>query len=257
MNGRQEKTLKIEKRIKIRLESMPNVVSDFYYNMKGKTASTKEVYIGHIASFLDYFGDDFMDVTIADIDRYMDSCRYRIDNNGNQVALNNSKSDIIRLSNIKNYIAVPIENDDPNTLHFSNTNYWHNNGLISPYNANGASYDGNPYPYVYDSNSNLYNYVEDYVEELITNQGAPSTISGRVLSYEEAEGLGCQYDFDYETGTCSSAQSWVYSTSYWLGSAYGSSLWNVYSGANFFSTSFNYDGSLGLRPVIVVSASEF
>ena len=177
------------------------------------------------------------------------------DNNGNQVALNNSKSDIIRLSNIKNYIAVPIENDDPNTLHFSNTNYWHNNGLISPYNANGASYDGNPYPYVYDSNSNLYNYVEDYVEELITNQGAPSTITGRLLSYEEAEALGCNAG----SKNCSSAPSWVYNTSYWLGSAYPYSyLWGVLSGANFGRYDLNGgDGSLGLRPVIVVSSSEF
>jgi len=74
---------------------------------------------------------------------------------------------------------------------FSSTNYWDDTegNLLSPYNANGASYSGNPYPYVYDSNSNIYQYISGnggYVDKL-KEMGAPSTITGRLLSYEEAD----------------------------------------------------------------------
>ncbi len=91
---------------------------------------------------------------------------------------------------------------------FSSTNYWDDGdgNLLSPYNANGVAYYGNPSPYIYNKNlkdveqiqdnnavypkiqDNGYTiayYVENYVAKL-KEIGAPSTIEGRLLSYEEA-----------------------------------------------------------------------
>ena len=137
---------------------------------------------------------------------------------------------------------------------FSSTNYWDDgNGTLSPYNANGASYDGNPKPFVYDTNSNIYQYISGnggYVDKL-KEMGAPSTITGRLLSYEEADSAQSIED----NGT-----SIIFDGSqiYWLGSAnYGYSVWRVGSGGSSFGgSSYNNDGTYGVRPVIEISTSE-
>ena len=146
------------------------------------------------------------------------------------------------------------------TLEFSDEPYWdpYGDGLISPYNANGASYDGNLFPRVYDSNSNLYNYVEDYVQLLKDDMNAPSSVTGRLLYQEEAVALGCSEDSYYcneeDGGT---APEWVYSTSYWLGSAYYNAYLFVimYDGA-FYYSDFDDINDFGLRPVIIVSQAD-
>ena len=148
------------------------------------------------------------------------------------------------------------------TVAFSQTNYWNDeNGLISPYNANGASYDGNPYPFVYNSalttapdfendgfNTTGYSiayYVEEYVTAL-KGMGAPAGITGRLLTYEEADaaktiednGTSIIFDGQY----------------YWLGSAVGSDVWNVYD-SNFDNYGcYLYDHN-GVRPVIEIPTS--
>ena len=158
--------------------------------------------------------------------------------------------------------AVGYYNDQYySTVAFSSTNYWDDgNGLISPYNANGASYDGNPYPFVYNSslttapdfendgfNTSGYSiayYVEQYVTALKT-MGAPSTITGRLLTYEEADAAqtiednGTSIIFDGEY--------------YWLGSANNSDgVWYV-DDSDF---NLNYAGCSGVRPVIEIPTSE-
>ena len=118
---------------------------------------------------------------------------------------------------------------------FTNNIYWQsNNDLASPYNDNGdIHWDANRWslkristneivtPYVYDSNSNVYQYISGengYVNRLI-EMGAPSTITGRLLSYEEAQ----TYSNLQSEGT-----SVIYgNSSYWLGSA--DSIYNVWS----------------------------
>jgi len=139
------------------------------------------------------------------------------------------------------------------TVAFSSTRYWDNSGLLSPYNANGASYSGNPYPYVYDSNSNIYQYISGengYVDKLKA-MGAPSTITGRLLTFEEAntaqsiEDNGTSIIFDGRQ-------------SYWLGSAGdGLSVWYVRGGdSDFGSTDSSDDRDYGVRPVIEIPTSE-
>lgn len=136
-------------------------------------------------------------------------------------------------------------------VEFSESAYWDSdgNGLISQYNANGASYDGNPYPYVYDSNSNVYQYISGengYVNRLKA-MGAPSTITGRLLTYEEANNAKTVED---------EGNSIIFNNStYWLGSAHGdNNVWSVPSGY-IVSAGYN-DCGLGVRPVIEINTSD-
>ena len=143
---------------------------------------------------------------------------------------------------------------------FSSTEYWDDGGLKSEYAkdlyGNPASYSGNPYPYVYDNTSTTAPNFSDecdhstncwytpgysiayYVEQYITTlkgMGAPSTITGRLLSYEEADDAQSIED----NGT-----SIIFNdTDYWLGSA-----------SSFHALGVG-DGS-AVRPVIEIPTSE-
>ena len=131
--------------------------------------------------------------------------------------------------------------DDPiiGTVAFSSTNYW--SSSVSSYPS-----------YVYNSSSTTYQYVENYKSYL---EGLGASIEdARLISYEELEKLGCSGD-DYD---CSGAPSWVYATTYWSGSAYGTNdVWFVSSNAYFVYYYYYSDDHRGVRPVIEISTSEF
>ena len=152
-------------------------------------------------------------------------------------------------------ITYKQEQTSPDTISFIISNiYWHNstnNSLYSDYskdiNGNEASYSGNPYPYIYNSNSRTYAYVDGYVSDLKTIYGAPSTIIGRLLTNEEAS--------DSTIFADSTARS--NGKSYWLGSAENS--YNVR--IVFFTGVISYNssgdgGSVGVRPVIIVPTAD-
>ena len=126
------------------------------------------------------------------------------------------------------------------TTKFSNTNYW--SSTVSSYPA-----------YVYDSNSTLYSYVENYKTYLSTLGVTPN--EARLITYEELESLGCKGS----SSSCKNAPSWVYATSYWLGSADSSnSVWRVTSDGIFGGLAPNsLDNTYGCRPVIVISKDYF
>ena len=125
--------------------------------------------------------------------------------------------------------------------------YWHdmaNDKLLETY---GTSYPA----YVYDNNSKLYNHVENY-ESYLKGKGYNS-VEARLMTYEEAEDLGCVRS----DNTCEAAPSWVYSNSYWLGSADGSDfVWRVGSDGYFGYDYFDDDYDIGVRPVITILKSE-
>ena len=76
----------------------------------------------------------------------------------------------------------------------------------------------------------------------------------RPITYEELIQLGC----NTTTSNCLSAPTWVYSTSYWSGTASKSNaLWHVNSDADFYSRTYNVKYFLGIRPVIEIPISEF
>ena len=115
---------------------------------------------------------------------------------------------------------------------FSNTNYW--SSTVSSYPA-----------YVYDSNSTLYSYVENY-KTYLTTLGVIIN-EARLITIEELTSLGCA------SSSCYYAPSWVSATSYWTGTAYNTKiLWNVDSGKGFYSN-YPYNNHFGVRPVIVIS----
>ena len=134
---------------------------------------------------------------------------------------------------------------------FSSTSYWFDGTNRVLKNQYGSSYPA----YVYDNNSILYQYVDNYVTYL-NNQGV--NVTGRLISNEELVSLGCIYKIS--KGYCDSnedhggtAPSWVYQTSYWSGSAQGaSSLMSVTSDGGFDYLYFNY--SSGVRPVIILES---
>lgn len=144
---------------------------------------------------------------------------------------------------------------------FSENLYWNSNDdIASPYNDNGdIHWDANGwslkristnetvYPYVYDSNSNVYQYISGengYVNRLI-EMGAPSTITGRLLSYEEAE----TYRNVKDEGT-----SIIFGDhSYWLGSAVSPyNVWSVDDNGDYYSAFISDNLSNQIRPVIEV-----
>ena len=123
------------------------------------------------------------------------------------------------------------------TTMFSNTNYW--SSTVSSYPT-----------YVYDSNSTLYSYVENYKTYLSTLGVTPT--EARLITKEELEGLGCIVS----SGSCSGAPSWVYSTTYWSGSADSSSyVWIVDSTGYFNDIIYSFNDTFGCRPVITISRS--
>ena len=129
-----------------------------------------------------------------------------------------------------------------------------NNGYGYWYNTSTHNLDsnyGNSYPaWVFNSNSNLWTPVGNYQTYLTATLGKTSA-TATLMSQPQAVGLGCSKN------DCNSAPSWVYSSSYWLGSACtNDGVWCVFSNGDFYGFGFRYDDSCGVRPVITISKSD-
>ena len=72
-----------------------------------------------------------------------------------------------------------------------------------------------------------------------------------LISYEQLTELGC----DGEKKMCSEKNSWVYTTSYWTGSAYDEFVWIVYPNG-FIVDAYDCVPGYGVRPVVNISESE-
>ena len=119
------------------------------------------------------------------------------------------------------------------TITFSSSKYWDNT-----YTAFGNSL----YPYVYDSNSNLYQYVENYKTKL---GNAVSKV--RLAAYEEIQPYANKSNYP-----------WIFETSYWLGSSAGPSsyvVWIVNARGSFTGDNYYIAHSYGVRPVIEFTLS--
>ena len=118
------------------------------------------------------------------------------------------------------------------TVKFSESNYWANTGL---------NYNSTPYPYVYNSNSNLYTIVNRYAEK-IASLGI-SSVTGRLMSYEEAQSLPLDI------------RKYPSADYYWLGTASSDSwIYNVTSSGGYYqSEQFNIKS---IRPVILIPTNE-
>ena len=132
---------------------------------------------------------------------------------------------------------------------FSTNNYWYiiQGSSMPKLNPNyGSSFPA----YVYDSNSLLYNYIENY-KNYLTGFDV-NIFDARLIKSEEVINLGCNMS------SCDDAPEWLYSTSYWTGSLSGVMLFYVvkYNGILYpDESSHSYD--YGVRPVIEISIDEF
>ena len=128
------------------------------------------------------------------------------------------------------------------------------NGVIS-FSSSGSYWENEQilYPaYVYNSNSRLYSYVENYKFYLETL--GVFIENARVIKIEELKEFGC----DLNVSSCINAPSWLYLTSYWTGSASdGSNVWRLFSTGYIDSRRYDRYDEIGLRPVIEIPLTEF
>ena len=116
------------------------------------------------------------------------------------------------------------------------------------------------------SGSIVEGYVNNYVTYLNTNNTGLNA-TGRLILKEELETLGCSssgYSYtkeELETGylssgyPCTNAPSWVYSTSYWSGSSFGTDfVWIVFSEGSFDGSDSSDVNYFGVRPVITLES---
>lgn len=113
--------------------------------------------------------------------------------------------------------------------------------------------------FIYNSNSDLYKYVEAYTTNL-KSMGLYN-IKGTLPSYQQLINIGCSVEIEgnYTTaskGNCINSPLWIRG-SYWTGSSDGNSVWHVYHEHLRGHGSFPYDSTMiGLRPVIIIPLSE-
>ena len=127
----------------------------------------------------------------------------------------------------------PIQSSNAGCTEFSSS---------SQQGENKSDYDG----------SIVQGYVNNYTSYL-EGLGA-NIVDVRLITKEELESLGCISKVTQST--CKNAPEWVYATSYWTGTASGTGA--VYLVENpFFGDSTVNDMTVGVRPVVIISASEF
>lgn len=134
---------------------------------------------------------------------------------------------------------------------FSASNYWHDtsvdalkNDYAKDINGDVADYSSNtPLPYVYDENSYTYAYVEGYVSYLKNTCGVSSSITGRLLTFEESN--------NRKIFPNSASRGSYY---YWLGSALDSK--NVRYIFNGSIAGNPYYDKVKVRPVIEIPISD-
>ncbi len=149
---------------------------------------------------------------------------YLIERNGDTVTL-------ITKYGINTSIDAQSETTSSSSI-FTGNPYW-NSGVGTTY---PGSYSGSPKPYIYDSNSLLYNPVNRYAAKIATALGVE--VTGKLLSYEQALAI-----------TSNSVLA-INSGSYWLGSTGSSSSPYVVSTSGNIGSNYVQSGSK-VRPIII------
>ena len=106
------------------------------------------------------------------------------------------------------------------------------------------------------SGSIVEGYVNAYKEILEGEEYGIDVVEARLITKDEleSEDIGC----DSSNYTCNDAPSWIYSTTYWSGSAFDDyNVWYVNSYGTFLFYSYDNDSGGGVRPVIIISKSLF
>ena len=105
------------------------------------------------------------------------------------------------------------------------------------------------------SGSIVEGYVNNY-KSLLESKFKVTIVDARLITYDElsdVNSFGC-VNWDY----CSNKYPWIYSTSYWVGTAiYEGDLWTVKSDGKFSNHHYSNVKSFGVRPVILIPKSYF
>ena len=124
---------------------------------------------------------------------------------------------------------------------FSNYKYWDNAELNS---------------YIYNSNSNVWKYVQNY-QTYLQEHLKRKSVRASLLSYEQAISLGC------DGVNCRNAPSWLYENraAYWLGSyAGGDDVWTLDYDVGFrmmYRNTYNIEGEgFEVRPIITITKKD-
>ena len=136
----------------------------------------------------------------------------------------------------KNSVAI----DVPwyGTVAFASNEYW------IDYDISGSSY-------VYNEKTLLYPYIENYRNYL---QQYVDLTDIRLISYQELIDFG----WPEGGGKCKTCYEWLYSTTYWTGTASQSGyIYSVNRDGNLKKRMSVVSGSAGIRPVIVISKDYF
>lgn len=92
MTGRQETNRKIEAKTLSYIEGKP-ILADYYYSLESKTARSREAYVRYVKNYFDYLEnqgteinayDSFAAINVTDVNRYLATTKYYIDNHGNE-----------------------------------------------------------------------------------------------------------------------------------------------------------------------------
>ena len=97
-------------------------------------------------------------------------------------------------------------------------------------------------------------YVNNYKTILESDYGV-DVVEARLITKDEliSEEIGCRA----EVYTCTDAPSFIYSTTYWSGSANNTNyVWRVHSGGDFYYLRYSYGLDIGVRPVIILKKSD-
>lgn len=125
------------------------------------------------------------------------------------------------------------------TVAFSSEDYWDEKVGTDYPGSYCVISSGTNCAYVYDSNSNIYQYVNNY-KTYLENIGV-NVLEARLMSLEESSAFSNVNNMAWRE------------TSYWLGSAYpGSLIWSVGSDNSIGYMNYNVESSSGVRPVIII-----
>ena len=130
---------------------------------------------------------------------------------------------------------------------FSSSNYWwegdwNTGSWVSPYTENS---------FLYNEQASISNYVNGYVQTLQTM--GLSVTNGTLLSLEDMSIL-CNTTITTDGDYQEQCPSYLFETTYWLGSAYGSdSVWLVDAHGTLNYDLYSSDDFYGVRPVITVN----
>jgi prepilin-type N-terminal cleavage/methylation domain-containing protein len=132
------------------------------------------------------------------------------------------------------------------TVPFATTNYWDNNGTLKS-EYTGKYYPGPNFANVYDSNSLVKVYVDNYGNYL--KSIGIDVKEARLIYCSELIELG----FGYTSYDFSHAPSFLKETSYWTGSADDSRIvWYIFSYNTGGIRNIDSEDTFGVRPVIVI-----